>query len=101
MAILYDEKSGAHIIKRGGVVIDTLAAARFESALADRALEADIKADLEGKASLSNRACVVLLHIFERSPLRYFIRVAPPGYTPPKADWWEGDDPGSELGSLT
>jgi hypothetical protein len=93
MAIIWDEKAQTHTIKRGGVVIDTLAPTRFESALSDQALEADIKADLESKAALSNRACVVLMHIFSRSPLRYKLRVARTGYTPRQANWWEKPTP--------
>ena len=93
MAIIYDPRTGGHTIRRGGVAIDTLEAARFESMLDDRALEDDLKADLESKASLSNRACAVYIHIFTRDPLNYVLRVASAGYTPRQVDWWEKPTP--------
>ena len=99
MAILYDEKTSTHTIKKGGVVIDTLAPTRFESVLSDRALEADLRADLESKASLSNRASVVLMHIVSRDPLHYVLRVAPPGHVPAFTNWWEEPADDSEPGA--
>jgi hypothetical protein len=101
MALIYDPKTGAHLIRRGGVVIGTLEAARFDSALDDRSLEDEVKAELESKASLVSRACVVLIHIRSRSPLTYDLLVGPPGYAPAFSRWWEVQPEVGATGSLT
>lgn len=91
MAIIWDERTQSHTIRRRGMEIDVIMPADIDPAdpRSDRAIEAAIKSRIQGKAAAASRGCVVLVHIFSRDPLDYILRIALPGHTSEWTDWWE------------
>lgn len=103
MAIVWNEPTQSHTIYRRGVEIDMIIPANIDPAdpRSDRAIEAALKSRIQGKAAAASRGCVVLVHIFSRNPLDYVLRIAPPGYTTPAAEWWNfPPESGAELGVI-
>jgi len=89
MAIIWNDEMKSHTIKRRGAVIETIMLERFkDDPRNDRAVEAQIKHDIESKADNANRGCTALIHLFNRDPINYTLRIAPRGYGP-LPNWWE------------
>lgn len=92
-------RDGAQIVRLGGVEVDTIRPADFDTAKSADELSADLAARVEANARDAGQAHTVLIHVFDKAGANYLIGIRPPGWTLPKqaADWgyawWEWTPP--------